>query len=67
MHHSPYQPDPRADAETIALLRRVDALRAELRALEPQLNKACIDYGKRRGMSLYREFHLRNELERKAS
>lgn len=54
------------DEETIALLRRVDALRAELRQLEPQLTKACLEYGKRRGCSLFREWHVRNELERAA-
>lgn len=59
--------DKHADREAIRLLRRVEKLRRELKILEPQLNKACLDYGKRRGMSLFREFHLRNELERKAA
>ena len=52
------------DEETIALLRRVDALRAELKRLEPQLTKACLEYGKRRGCSLFREWHVRNDVER---
>ena len=59
--------DKQADREAIRLLRKVERLRKELKILEPQLNKACLDYGKRRGMSLFREFHLRNELERKAA
>jgi len=59
--------DKHADREAIRLLKKVERLRRELRTLEPQLNKACIEYGKRRGMSLFREFHLRNELDRKAS
>lgn len=52
------------DEETIALLQRVDALRAELRQLEPQLTKACLEYGKRRGCALFRDFHVRNDLIR---
>ena len=59
--------DKQADREAIRLLRKVERLRKELKILEPQLNKACLDYGKRRGMSLFREFHLRNEIERKAA
>jgi len=59
--------DKEADREAIRLLRKVERLRRELKILEPQLNKACLEYGKRRGMSLFREFHLRNELDRKAS
>jgi hypothetical protein len=59
--------DREADREAIRLLKKVEKLRRELKILEPQLNKACLEYGKRRGMSLFREFHLRNELERKAA
>lgn len=59
--------DKQADREAIRLLKKVERLRKELKILEPQLNKACLEYGKRRGMSLFREFHLRNELERKAA
>ena len=59
--------DKQADREAIRLLKKVEKLRKELKILEPQLNKACLEYGKRRGMSLFREFHLRNELERKAA
>lgn len=55
--------DKQADKETIRLLKKVDKLRRELRELEPQLNKAALEYGKRRGMSLFREFHLRNTIE----
>lgn len=54
------------DDETIALLRKVDALRAELRQLEPQLTKACLEYGKRRGCALFRDFHVRNDANRSA-
>lgn len=59
--------DKKTDQEAIRLLKKVDKLRSELRILEPQLTKACLDYGKRRGMSLFREFHLRNDIERKAA
>ena len=59
--------DKQADREAIRLLRKVEKLRRELKLLEPELSKACLAYGKRRGMSLFREFHLRNELDRKAS
>lgn len=59
--------DKQADREAMRLLKKVDKLRSELRILEPQLTKACLEYGKRRGMSLFREFHLRNDIERKAS
>ena len=51
-----------ADIATIRLLTEVIALRTQLRALEPQLSKAVTDFGKRRGWSGYREFHLRNAL-----
>jgi len=48
------------DQDTLNLLRRVDALRAELRQLEPQLRRECIAFGKRRGCSMFQEHHLRN-------
>lgn len=51
------------DEETIALLRRVDDLRAELRHLEPILSKACAAYGKRRGCVGFRDFHVRNDAQ----
>jgi hypothetical protein len=47
------------DEETIELLRHVDALRAELRRLEPILSKACVEYGKRRGCIGFRDYHVR--------
>jgi hypothetical protein len=56
------KPDPRADKETIRLLKKVDKLRNELNALEPQLSEACIEYGKRRGKFLFREWHVRNDV-----
>lgn len=49
------------DQETIDLLQRVDALRAELRSLEPVLSKACVEYGKRRGCTGFRDWHVRND------
>ena len=58
--------DTKADREAIELLRKVDDLRAALRLLEPKLIKACLAYGSRRGMSFYREFHLRNILQAQA-
>jgi len=51
-----------ADAATIKLLHEVLDLRAQLRALEPQLSKAITEFGMRRGWRGYREFYLRNEL-----
>jgi hypothetical protein len=42
-------------------------LRAALRVLQPALTKACLAYGARRGMSLYREHHLRNALKEEAA
>jgi hypothetical protein len=55
------------DEETIALLRKVDEMRAELRRLEPILSRACVDYGKRRGYTGFRDFHLRNLLNAKVA
>jgi hypothetical protein len=61
--------DRQADKEAIRLLAKVDKLRRELKQLEPQLSKAAVAYGKRRGISLFNEWHLRNNinLERKAA
>jgi hypothetical protein len=53
-----------ADVATIKLLHEVEFIRRQLRALEPQLSKAVTDYGLRRGRTGYREFFLRNELNR---
>jgi hypothetical protein len=58
----PGRADDAADIATIKMLTEVIALRTQLRALEPQLSKAVTDFGKRRGWSGYREFHLRNAL-----
>ena len=55
--------DKEADREAIRLLRKVDKLRKELKILEPQLSKAAVAYGKRRGISLFNEWHLRNNIE----
>jgi hypothetical protein len=58
----PERADEAADRNTIKMLHKVLDLRAQLRALEPQLSKAITEFGSRRGWSGYREFHLRNEL-----
>jgi hypothetical protein len=58
--------DKQADREAIRLLRKVDKLRRELKILEPQLSKAAVAYGQRRRMSLFNEFHLRNNIELEA-
>jgi len=55
------------DEETIALLRKVDEMRAELRRLEPVLSRACVEYGKRRGCTGFRDFHVRNDAARVAA
>lgn len=52
------------DEECYALLLEVYDLRKKLRRLEPKLNAACLAYGKRRGMSLFRDFHVYNDMER---
>lgn len=53
--------DKELDAQCIALLREVECKRKELRALETELSKACDAYGRRRGMSLFREWHVNNQ------
>ena len=51
------------DEETIALLSKVDDMRAELRRLEQTLSRACVEYGRRRGyLAGFREHHVRNSL-----
>jgi hypothetical protein len=55
--------DKEADAQCIALLRKVENMRKELRTLETELSKACAAYGRRRGMSLFREWHVNNQHE----
>lgn len=57
------QTDAQLDAECEALLRHVDALRKELRIKELELSRACLAYGKRRGCSLFRDFHVRNMMQ----
>jgi hypothetical protein len=54
--------DDDADIATIKMLNEVLDLRAQLRALEPQLSKAITAFGLRRGDRGYREFFLRNAL-----
>ena len=53
-----------ADIATIKLLHEVEAMRRQLRVLEPQLSKMITEFGWRRGESGYREFFLRNALNR---
>lgn len=60
----PDRRDDGADIATIKLLHEVEYIRRQLRALEPQLSKATTEYGMRRGWRGYREFHLRNALNR---
>jgi hypothetical protein len=60
----PGREDDAADIATIKMLNEVLDLRAQLRALEPQLSKAITDFGMRRGERGYREFYLRNALNR---
>lgn len=50
--------------EVAELLARYDALRLELRTLEPQLNKACTNYGRSQGIWGFNKDHLRMQLER---
>jgi glycine/D-amino acid oxidase-like deaminating enzyme len=57
--------DNDADIATIKLLHEVEAMRRQLRALEPQLSKAITEFGLRRGWRGYREFYLCNELNQK--
>ena len=54
--------DKRADRATVSLLKKVDKLRAELKALEPQLSAMLTQYGQRRGQCFYREHTLRKEV-----
>jgi len=55
--------DEKLDAECIAMIRRAEQLRRELRIMENDLASACRAYGKRRGMSLFREWHVNNQHE----
>lgn len=56
--------DKKADREAIRLLRKVDAMRAELRKLEHELAIQAVAYGKRRGYFIgYREFHMRQSVD----
>jgi hypothetical protein len=56
--------DEKLDAECIALLRKVEQMRRELRDLNTELSRQCTDYGKRRGYySNFREWHVNNQHE----
>lgn len=48
--------------KAIKLLTRYDKLRLEMRALEHDLNRACIDYGRSIGVWGYRPDHLRMQV-----
>ena len=60
----PGREDDVADIATIKLLHEVEDMRRQLRALEPQLSKMITEFGMRRGERGYREFFLRNALNR---
>jgi hypothetical protein len=51
------------DTQTIELLKQYDKTRVELRNLERKLKIACTDYGRRRGLWMYRPDHLRIALQ----
>ena len=51
-----------ADAKCVRLLARVDQKRAELKRLEAKLTEERKAYGKRRGMSFFNEWNLRNTI-----
>jgi hypothetical protein len=55
--------DEKLDAECIAMIRRAEQLRRELRSMEQELSHVCAAYGKRRGMYLFREWHVNNQHE----
>ena len=57
------------DAKTLKdkaaeLLRRYDKLRTEMRALEGETNRACVEYGRSIGVYGFSKDHLRMRLER---
>lgn len=60
----PDRRDDGADIATIKLLHEVEFIRRQLRVLEPKLSAMITQYGLRRGRVGYREFFLRNELNR---
>lgn len=49
--------------DAVRLLRRYDAMRKQLRALEKETNKACTEYGVSTGRWGFRPDHLRMEME----
>jgi hypothetical protein len=56
--------DEKLDAECIAMLRRAEELRRELRDMRPELNEAVREYGRRRGYySFFGEWHVNNQHE----
>jgi hypothetical protein len=50
--------------EAARLLRKYDKMRHELRALEHELAKACVAYGKETGRWGWNRDNMRSELER---
>lgn len=54
--------------QAIRLLKRYDKIKAELRQLEPELSKACVEYGLSKASPSwgFRKEHLRIELEMEA-
>ena len=47
-----------------AMLRKYDRMRNDLRVLERELNKACVDYGRTQGIWGFTRDHLRMQIER---
>lgn len=55
------------DRHAVRLLVKADKLRAELKQVEADLNRAVQGFGQRRGymVGFYREYHMRSELRSK--
>lgn len=49
--------------QAVALLRRYDALRAELRTVERDLNRTVTEYGKERGVYGFNKDHFRIQID----
>ena len=55
---------PKTKAEVVRMLEKYDKMRAELRTLERELNRACADYGRTQGVWGLTKDHLRMQVER---
>lgn len=49
--------------QAVALLRRYDALRAELRTVERDLNRTVTEYGKEKGLYGMNKDHFRIQID----